>query len=201
MMISFVYKGFCKLQDLIRVRLKTFFLSKRANCGRNTVFYAESELINMQSDKSKITIGNNCHIRGEIVLYKHNGELRIGNDCFIGKDTRIWVAGKTIIGNRVLIAHNVNIHDNNSHPINAEERHLHFLSIVGKGHPGSNLNIAEKEVIIDDDVWIGYNVAILKGVKIGKGAIIAANSVVNKDVEPYTIVAGNPIKVIKLINH
>ena len=55
----------------------------------------------------------------------------------------------------------------------------------------------EKEVIIGNDVWIGANVIILPGVKIGDGAIIGAGSVVTKDVEEYSIVAGNPAKVVK----
>lgn len=54
-----------------------------------------------------------------------------------------------------------------------------------------------EEVIIEDDVWIGSRVTILPGVKIGKGSVIAASSVVTKDVEPYTVVAGNPAKIIK----
>jgi acetyltransferase-like isoleucine patch superfamily enzyme len=61
-----------------------------------------------------------------------------------------------------------------------------------KGHPSSN-----GDVIIGNDVWIALNTLILSGVTIGDGAIIAANSVVTKDVEPYTIVGGNPAKKIK----
>lgn len=54
-----------------------------------------------------------------------------------------------------------------------------------------------KPIVIGDDVWIGMNVIILKGVKIGTGAIIAAGAVVTKEVPPYTLVAGVPAKVIK----
>jgi acetyltransferase-like isoleucine patch superfamily enzyme len=61
-----------------------------------------------------------------------------------------------------------------------------------EGHPSSNGN-----VIIGNDVWIALNALILSGVTIGDGAIIAANSVVTKDIEPYTIVGGNPAKKIK----
>lgn len=53
------------------------------------------------------------------------------------------------------------------------------------------------DTVIGNDVWIGENVTILPGVHIGDGAIIGANSVVSKDVKPYSIVAGNPIKEIK----
>jgi acetyltransferase-like isoleucine patch superfamily enzyme len=60
-------------------------------------------------------------------------------------------------------------------------------------------NIKMADIIIEDKVWIGFNVIILKGVKIGEGAVIGAGSVVTKDVPPYHIVAGNPAKIIKKI--
>lgn len=53
------------------------------------------------------------------------------------------------------------------------------------------------DTIIENDVWIGYNATIMPGIRVGNGAIIAANSTVTKDVEPYTIVGGNPARVIK----
>jgi acetyltransferase-like isoleucine patch superfamily enzyme len=59
--------------------------------------------------------------------------------------------------------------------------------------------LQQLQSVIEDDVWISFNVSVLKGVTIGKGAIIAANTVVTKDVEPYTMVGGNPSKVIKKI--
>ena len=61
-----------------------------------------------------------------------------------------------------------------------------------------NWNIVKtKPIVIEDDVWVGFNSIILKGVTIGKGSIVAAGSVVSKDVEPFTVVAGNPALVIK----
>ncbi|MCZ8192279.1 MAG: DapH/DapD/GlmU-related protein, partial [Microcystis sp. LE19-338.1B] len=60
-----------------------------------------------------------------------------------------------------------------------------------------DVDIQSAPVVIEDHVWIGFNVGILKGVTIGKGAIIGAGSVVTKDVEPFTVVAGNPAKIIK----
>ncbi|CAO5002252.1 polysialic acid O-acetyltransferase [Microcystis aeruginosa NIES-2521] len=59
------------------------------------------------------------------------------------------------------------------------------------------LDIKSAPVVIEDHVWIGFNVAILKRVTIGKVAIIGAGSVVTQDVEPFTVVAGNPAKIIK----
>ena len=65
--------------------------------------------------------------------------------------------------------------------------------IFGSGHE-------KKKVVIGDDVWIGANAVILPGVTIGEGSVIAAGSIVNKDVEPFSIVGGVPAKVIKMRN-
>jgi acetyltransferase-like isoleucine patch superfamily enzyme len=73
--------------------------------------------------------------------------------------------------------------------------HIHrdmFNSFNGAGHPST-----KGDVIIGNDVWIGDNVIIMSGVKIGDGAVIANNSHVVKDVEPYSLVGGNPAKLIK----
>ena len=71
---------------------------------------------------------------------------------------------------------------------------------MSTGHPKENIfDIKASPVVIDDDVWIGFNCTILKGVKIGKGSVIAACSVVTKDVPPNVIVAGNPAKIVKSI--
>ena len=56
----------------------------------------------------------------------------------------------------------------------------------------------DKDVIIEDDVWVGCNVTILKGVVIGKGSIVAAGSVVTKSCQPYSIIGGNPAKLLKM---
>jgi acetyltransferase-like isoleucine patch superfamily enzyme len=67
-----------------------------------------------------------------------------------------------------------------------------YNNFDGNGHPSS-----KGDIIIGNDIWIGDNVTIMSGVKIGDGAVIAANSHVVKDVEPYSITGGNPAKLIK----
>ena len=99
----------------------------------------------------------------------------------------------------MLISHGANIHDNNSHPISATLRSQHFEAIARTGHPSGHLEISAFSVKIEDDAWIGFNSVVLKGVTIGEGAIVGAGSVVTKDVAPWTIVAGNPARVIREI--
>jgi acetyltransferase-like isoleucine patch superfamily enzyme len=170
--------------------------TENAIIGADTRIFPEASINNNLDDKSKIIIGDNCDIRGELLIFGHGGEIIIGNYSFVGERSKIWSAKKITIGNRVLISHNVNIHDNNSHPIDAGLRHKDFVHIKKIGFQKEN-DLKESEIVIHDDVWIGFNASILKGVTIGTGAIIASGSVVTKDVEPYTIVAGNPAKFIK----
>lgn len=155
---------------------------------------------NLSQQPNLITIGKNSVIRGELLIYAHSGRISIGESCYVGDGSRIWSSESVRIGNRVLISHNTNIHDTDSHSINAELRSHHFYAIMSTGHPKENIfDIKASPVVIDDDVWIGFNSTILKGVKIGKGSVIAACSVVTKDVPPNVIVAGNPAKIVKSI--
>lgn len=181
-------------------RLIDFIKRHRYVIGKNSVLYWGSEIVNIYGDKNRIIIGENTHIRGQLMTFAHGGFIKIGNYCFVGKNTNIWSAKKIIIGNRVLIAHNVNIFDSDTHPIDSRSRHRHFVEIVKKGHP-KEIELNEQEVVIGDDVWIGASSIVLKGVNIGKGAVVGAGSVVTKDVKPYTVVAGNPTRIIKEINN
>ena len=151
---------------------------------------------NYQNDKSRIVIGDETALWGHLMIYKHGGEIRIGDHCFIGENTRIWSAKKIVIGDRVLISHNVNIHDQISHPLNSKERHEDYKRILKYGLQ-DNVNLREKAITIEDDVWIGFNVTIMKGVTIGKGAIIGANCLITQDVPPFSVIVGNPPRIIK----
>ncbi len=90
----------------------------------------------------------------------------------------------------------MNIFDSTTHPINPRHRHEQFRQIITSGHPKS-LDLEEREVVISDDVLIGCMSIVLAGVTIGEGAIVGAGSVVTHDVPSYTIVAGNPARVIR----
>ncbi|RZL98023.1 MAG: hypothetical protein EOO88_61680, partial [Pedobacter sp.] len=101
------------------------------------------------------------------------------------------------IGSRVLISHNVDIHDQISHSVDSKERHSEFRHIIETGLLKETDQLKEKEVIFEDDAWIGFGSIIMRGVRIGKGAIIGAGSVVTKDVADYTVVAGNPVRFLR----
>jgi acetyltransferase-like isoleucine patch superfamily enzyme len=102
----------------------------------------------------------------------------IGERCSIGDRTQIHAAQKIVIGNEVMISWDCAIMDRDFHGVNGEKE---------KSAP----------IVIEDKVWIGCHAIILKGVHIGEGAVIGAGAVVTKDVESYTLVAGNPARVVK----
>lgn len=153
----------------------------------------------MASGLGKIVIGEDTFIRGDIQCLSENGKIEIGKECYIGEGTHIWSSSNITIGNRVLIGHNCNIFDNTTHPIDAVERNDAFINICKNGKWKAYDSCYSAPIYIRDDVWIGCNCIILRGVTIGEGAIVGAGSVVTKNVEPYTMVAGNPAKFVKKI--
>lgn len=167
----------------------------RVIIGDNSIMYVGAEIVNLANDKTKIAIGNNCHIYGMLTVMPFSGKISFGDNCSFGDHSRIVSALEIEIGNRVMIAHNVNILDNNSHPINAKVRHEDFLAAYSK--VVKEFDLSSAKIKIEDDVWIGFNSIVLKGVTIGRGAIIGAGSVVTKDVEPWTVNVGNPLKCVK----
>ena len=182
--------------DSLKQWLKLRQSRKRALIGANSVLYGLSSIENPRGQKNLIRVGEFTHIRGELFVFAHGGEISIGDYCYVGADTRIWSGAGIRIGHRVLIAHCVSILDNISHPIDPHERHEHFRKIITTGHP-TDIGLHDRPIVIEDDAWIGCMSIILPGVTIGEGAIVGAGSVVTKDVAPFTVVAGNPARVIR----
>ncbi len=162
-------------------------------------FALNSKVCNQQNNKSKIKIASNTNIAGMLLVFEYGGEIEIGEYCYVGEFSRIYSGDRIVIGNNVLISHGVNIFDNNSHEVNPIEREIGYKGMLKNGMSFLKGRIDTSPVIIHDNVWIGMNSIVLKGVTIGKGAIISAGSVVTKNVPPFTIVAGNPAKVVKEI--
>ncbi len=174
-------------------------LYKKGNIDPSVHFSQTTNLQNFSNNLNSITIGKQSNIEGLLLVYAYGGKIKIGDFCSLSPNSRIISTDYISIGNRVLIAHNVNIIDNNSHPVDAALRHQDFVESFTIGMQPHDLNAAP--IIIEDDVWIGHNTTILKGVTIGKGAIVGSNSVVAKNVEPFSINVGNPLRLIKRTNN
>jgi len=101
---------------------------------------------------------------------------------------------KLTIGSYVSIAQNVNFMLDVEHNINTLTTYPHKVKTLGIQKYEAT---SKGDIVVDDDVWIGYGATIMSGVHIGQGAVIAAGAVVTKDVPPYAIVGGVPAKIIK----
>lgn len=131
---------------------------------------------------------NTCILLGCYLAIAPNKELKIGADSYIAHGAVINTWCGMHIGRNVMIGHETTIMDYDGHPIYDLDAPLSNQEMYGgKAAP----------IVIEDDVWIGFRTTILKGVRVGKGSIIAANSCVTTDVPSNSIVAGNPAKVIR----
>jgi acetyltransferase-like isoleucine patch superfamily enzyme len=114
--------------------------------------------------------------------------INIGKDVFMGEG--MYISAEVDIGDRVMFGPQCMILGGD----HIFERLGEFTRYI---KPLNNENI--KKIVIEEDVWIGARVSILKGVRIGKGAVIGAGSIVNKNLPPYCVSAGNPCKIVRKI--
>jgi acetyltransferase-like isoleucine patch superfamily enzyme len=152
-----------------------------------------ARIVNLRGDRKAIRVGTRSVIGGELLTFAHGGRISIGEWCFVGEGARIWSANGIDIGDRVLISHGVNIHDGDSHPRDALARHRHFRALRETGHPRALELVPNAPVAIGDDVWIGFNASILKGVSIGARSIVAAGSIVTRNIPPDSLYISNAV--------
>ena len=161
--------------------------------GKSSRFYGIPLL--RRHPTGKIIIGNHVTLRSAewsnsiginrrcFIAAGHNAKIRIGNDC--GFSGTVIVASASItIGSRVLCGGNCTIVDTDRHPLDPIARASH--------EPGAN-----SPVTIEDDVFLGMNVVVLKGCVIGKGTVVAANSVVTQSLPEGVLAGGVPARVIQ----
>ncbi|WP_255474293.1 acyltransferase [Pontibacter qinzhouensis] len=163
----------------VRQFLNPFYHKK----GKSAVFRGKSRLDVLPFNP--FSVGSNAVIEDYAVVNNGMGPVHIGSDTFIGLFD--VVIGPATIGNKVIIAQHV--------------------VISGLNHGYENVHVPIKdqpcttaEIVIEDNCWIGANAVITAGVRIGKHAVVAAGSVVTKDVPAYSVVGGNPAKVLKQFN-
>jgi acetyltransferase-like isoleucine patch superfamily enzyme len=174
-------------------RMRNFKFRCVANLHGSVKLLETARVCNIRNKRNAIQVGANTSIRGELLTFAHGGQIVIGEWCYVGEGSRVWSAEQVRIGNRVLISHNVNIHDTNSHPLQAEARHNHLVDIILHGHPQVLEGVTSAAVVIEDDVWIGFSSNIFKGVTIGAKSVIAAGSTVTKDVPPKSLYVYNRV--------
>lgn len=132
---------------------------------------------------AEIHVGNNVLLERMVRFSMGDGaRIYIGDDSYVGDWSNLLAVDEIRIGKGCAISWHVLFMDTSSHPI---------------GIAGEKPTTKIAPIHVEDHVWIGCRAVILKGVRVGEGAIIANNAVVTKDVPPYTLVGGNPARVIR----
>lgn len=140
--------------------------------------------------KEGVNLGDNVKI-GDYTIIRCTGTLKkvgkgltIGDNSGTGDFCFFGAAGGIHIGSNVIMGQNVRFHSEN-----------HIFSDVNI--PIRDQGVTNKGIVVRDDCWIGAGAVFLDGVTVGEGCVIGANAVVNKDIPPYSIAVGNPVKIIK----
>lgn len=176
------------------------FLSRVCTADATANISETAGFANPTGDPSRITIGANSCVMSDMILFPQGGKISVGQRSFIGPNSKVWSAASVTIGNYVLVAHGVSIFDNVSHSVNWRERREEIDQILPHMRlVAHQFDLKAGPLIIEDDVWIGFGASIIGSVRIGRGAIIGAGTMVTKDVEPFSLVVGNPMRVVKTL--
>lgn len=159
----------------------------RVKGGKNEIYFGRNSVIknskiSIRGKNNRIIFDDNCAVRRMIVKFEgNNSVLRIGKNTTI-EGIKIWMGeGKIEIGDNCILAYEIEMRNTDNHSI--------FFN-------GIKIN-PNKDIRIEDFVWIGARVMILKGSKVGKGSIVGAGSIVSGKFGENIILAGNPAKKIK----
>jgi acetyltransferase-like isoleucine patch superfamily enzyme len=143
---------------------------------------------------NELKIGSDTIFESRVAFDRPHARIQVGDRCFVGSGLLI-ASEEIVIGNDVMLSWGVTIVDHNSHAVDFQSRR-HDVSNWARGEKDWS-RIPRKAVILEDKCWVGFDASILKGVTIGEGAIVAAGSVVTKDVPAWTVVGGNPAKILR----
>ena len=180
----------------IFILIKASKLQKNSLVGKNIKYATSSAIVNT-GKKENVNIGSHGCYFG-IIQAMCGGKVSIGNNFYIGAGTYIQAKEKVEIGDNVIISNNVLIVDNNNHPVEPEERlKMSLVEDYMSDERWTWKYAISAPIVIQDNVWIGKNAVIMKGVTVGKGSVVALGAVVTHNVPPYTVVAGNPAKIVK----
>jgi len=182
----------CKISKDLKSNGK-FTLRDTVRIGKGVVF-GDGVLIGSNAKIESIELGENSHIEAGVIITGYGkGMIKIGKESYIGINNILDFSANITIGSFVHIAGpSTGLWTHSSAPMCLNSIPLHQKS--AEYRPTS-------QIIIDDNLYIGGNCTIYPGVTIGHHSIVAPNSAVTKDVEPYTMVGGVPAKFIKKTDH
>jgi len=143
---------------------------------------------------NELKIGSDTIFESRVAFDRPNARIEVGDRCFVGSGLLV-AAEQIVIGDDVMLSWGVTIVDHNSHAVNFESRRRDVLDWA-KGKKDWSV-VSQKPVVLESKCWVGFDASILKGVTIGEGAIVAAGSVVTRDVPAWTVVGGNPARILR----
>lgn len=142
----------------------------------------------VKSSKASVRIGDRCQITHGVAFETgYGGSIHIADGVYVGQYTILNGQGGLTIGSNTLIGGHCHLVAGN-HVFNDRERPINEQGFISKG------------IVIEEDVWLGGGVSVLDGVRIGKGAVVSAGAVVTRSVEPYSIMAGVPARLLRQRN-
>ena len=171
-------------------------LPDNVQAGDNTVIHGDIAFKRFLSKQAPgLVLGAQCTMDGVQFAVGVTGRIDIGDYCYFTNAVLLCELAVKI-GNYVVIGWNTTIADTDFHPLEPALRIADAIacSPLADGRPRPA--VAQRAVVIEDDVWIGPSVTILKGVRIGAGSFVEPGSLITRDVPPRSRVAGNPAAVI-----
>jgi galactoside O-acetyltransferase len=143
----------------------------------------------------ELHIGRDGLIRGLLVLERPESRIRIGDRVAVGNGTILDCAQEIVLEDDVILSYDCILADSDNHSLRLSDR-LNDVRNWKAGHHDWS-KVAMGPIRIRRGAWVGARACILKGVTIGEGAVVGMGSVVTRDVDPFTVVAGNPARLIR----
>jgi len=142
-----------------------------------------------------LRIGAHCTMDGVHFALGEEGRMEVGDYCYFTNAVLLCEL-EVRVGSYVVIGWNATLADTDFHPIAPAERIADAVACSPLGNSRRRPEVERRPVVVEDDVWIGPNATILKGVRLGAGSFIEAGALVTRDVPPQVRVAGNPARII-----
>lgn len=164
--------------------------------GPGTIIKGQSAFRRYFSQQTPgLLVGRDCTLDHCQFSVGKGGRITIGDQCYL-TSVILMCESQIRIGNRVMIGWNSALADSDFHPLDPALRIEDAIALSPTGRGRSRPPVESKPIIIEDEVWIGPMVTILKGVTIGAGAFIEPGSMVTRDIPPTARVGGNPAIII-----
>lgn len=171
-------------------------LPPNVRAGSNTVITCDHAFRRFRSRQDPgLVLGDHCTMDGVHFSIGEEGRVSVGDYCYFTNAVLLCEA-EFRIGRYVVIGWNATIADSDFHPLAPAARIADAVACCPLGAGWERPPIACRPVIIEDDVWIGPNATILKGVTLGAGSFVEAGALVTRDVPPRSRVLGNPAQIV-----